>query len=332
MSNFKKISFLIFCGIIYFAGLSFAAQNAPVHTLLVEPDDRQYMLLDMLEAAKTSIDLVIYEMDDPDFMGELKKAAARGVKVRVLYNYHSFPEKKRASVSRLMASLEAAGVMTKPATSEFSVTHQKTFVLDGDRAVIMTFNLQRNYFSGTRDFGVITVDTAEVAEISAVFDADWDYSRYSPSAESLVWSPDNSRAKISGLIDGSRASLDIYNEEVEDKEILGLIGDKAKKGAVVRLISARLISGGRDLNYRGRLALDRAGAEANYLTELYSHAKMVLSDYMNEGAAAYVGSENFSGASLDRNRELGIIVREKEILERLENTFETDWAQSRKDF
>ncbi len=43
---------------------------------------------------------------------------------------------------------------------------------------------------------------------------------------------------------------------------------------------------------------------------------------------AYVGSENFSSTSLDKNRELGMIVAESSIIQSLETTFMTDYAAS----
>ena len=39
---------------------------------------------------------------------------------------------------------------------------------------------------------------------------------------------------------------------------------------------------------------------------LYIHAKVVLADYGTAGARVFIGSENFSRASLTRNRELGL--------------------------
>ena len=54
---------------------------------------------------------------------------------------------------------------------------------------------------------------------------------------------------------------------------------------------------------------------------LYIHAKMILVD----GVSAFVGSENFSATSLDKNRELGIVISAPDILASLEATFDGDW-------
>ena len=57
---------------------------------------------------------------------------------------------------------------------------------------------------------------------------------------------------------------------------------------------------------------------------LYVHAKAIIAD----GRRAFVGSENLSTASLDHNRELGVIVADSSAIQVLESTFDGDWAQA----
>src|ERR1035441_1587523 len=47
---------------------------------------------------------------------------------------------------------------------------------------------------------------------------------------------------------------------------------------------------------------------------LYIHAKMIVADAGIASARAFVGSENFSAASLGKNRELGIVMADKNII------------------
>jgi phosphatidylserine/phosphatidylglycerophosphate/cardiolipin synthase-like enzyme len=54
---------------------------------------------------------------------------------------------------------------------------------------------------------------------------------------------------------------------------------------------------------------------------LYAHAKAIVAD----GQRAFVGSENLSAASLDRNRELGVIVADRRAIATLQATFAADW-------
>jgi phosphatidylserine/phosphatidylglycerophosphate/cardiolipin synthase-like enzyme len=112
--------------------------------------------------------------------------------------------------------LTKAGIECKQASKAFEVTHEKAFVIDGATAILMSFNLTGEYFGTTRDFGIVTTVDSEVAEISKVFEADWNAMPITPVAPSLVWSPVNSRSKLTSLIGSANKTLDIYCEEAGD--------------------------------------------------------------------------------------------------------------------
>jgi phosphatidylserine/phosphatidylglycerophosphate/cardiolipin synthase-like enzyme len=68
-----------------------------------------------------------------------------------------------------------------------------------------------------------------------------------------------------------------------------------------------------------RLYPDDAGA-------LYIHAKVIVADAGRPGHRALVGSQNFSVASLDYNRELGILTRNRSVVAALSATLARDYA------
>ena len=57
-------------------------------------------------------------------------------------------------------------------------------------------------------------------------------------------------------------------------------------------------------------------------TALYIHAKTIVVD----GRQAFVGSENFSTASLDRNRELGLVTSAPGIVSGVAAVLARDWS------
>jgi cardiolipin synthase A/B len=312
---------------------------SPSHTLIVEPDDGRRLVLDTLNAAKKSIDLTIYELGDPEIMSALEAAQHRKVTVRVLYNWYSFPtDTQQREIMPAIQQLKAAGIECKPAPATFEVTHEKAFVIDDSTGIIMTFNLTSEYFSDTRDFGIITTVPAEVAEIEAVFSADWSGTSIVPKVNSMVWSPVNSRTKLTALINNAKKTVDIYSEEVDDPGTLGAMVAAAKRGVKVRFIAAVLSGDGKaNSNARGITYLRNGQVNAACKSfpfvvlgvqyQMYIHAKMALADYQTSNAQAYIGSENFACVSLDDNRECGIIVTEPAILDRLQATYDADWAQ-----
>lgn len=296
------------------------------HTLIVEPDDGKKMIISTIMNAHENITLTIYELNDPDIIGALASAQDRGVSVRVLYNNNSFVSMNKTNPNvGAVANLTRAGVASKPASPVFTVTHQKTLTTDRSRSVIMTFNLEPDYFNTTRDFGIITDNISEVREVADVFDADWNYKNVTPTLPSLVWSPVNSRKKILGVIDNATRTIDAYNEEINDKECINALVKAAKRGVVVRVIAADLGNKAQNENSPALATLNANGAQAKTITSLYIHAKMVLVDYGTVDQVAYIGSENFGHVSLDQNRELGILIEEKSILDRIESVFSKDW-------
>ena len=303
---------------------------ASIHTLVVQPDDGRALVLNALNAAKKSIELTIYEISDPQIMSALQAARARGVAVRVIYNWYSFPaDMQQREITPAIQQLTKAGIQCKQAPRTFEVTHEKAFVIDGATGIVMSFNLTSEYFGTTRDFGIVTTVGPEVTEISNVFDADWNDKSATPEVASLVWSPVNSRAKLTSLINGAKNSLDIYCEEADDPGTLGAMLTAAKRGVKVRFIAAVLSGEGKvNGNARGITYLQSGGVNAVCKSFLYIHAKMVLADYGNPNAQAYIGSENFSCVSLDDNRECGIILSDPAILARLQSTYDADWAKS----
>ncbi len=255
------------------------------HTLIVEPDDGRALVLQVLGAAKASIDLTIYEISDPQIMGALTAAQARGVAVRVLYNWYSFmPSMQQKDITPAVAALTKAGVQCKMAPKAFEVTHEKAFVVDAATAIVMSFNLTSEYFGTTRDFGIVTTVPAEVAEIAAVFNADWNGKAITPAAPSLVWSPVNSRAKLTALINGARSTLDFYCEETSDPGTLGALVVAAKRGVKVRFIAAVLAGeGNANGNAQGVTFMLAGGVSAVCKSFLYIHAKMALADLGGPG-------------------------------------------------
>ena len=59
---------------------------------------------------------------------------------------------------------------------------------------------------------------------------------------------------------------------------------------------------------------------------LYIHAKVILADYGSAGAQVFIGSENFSSASLTKNRELGLIISDPGIIESIETALSSDFS------
>ncbi len=300
-----------------------AATQPGVVGVFVEPDDGRAPILAELNAARRSIDLEIYLLSDEEILQALERAQARGVTVRVIMEEHPFGG--AGGEEQVFARMEEAGIAVRWSNPAFRLSHIKTFVIDAEVAIIMNQNLTKTSFSGNREFGAITTRPKEVAQAAAIFEADW-RRRAEPPDGPLVVSPTTSRRTLLNLIEGATTSIDIYAEVVRDEEIVASLEQAASSGVAVRLI----VSNDSEENDRGReerarLAVE--GVEVRIARGLYIHAKMVLVD----GNRAFVGSQNFTTASLDLNRELGILLDDPTNIARLTRTFNADFSAGREE-
>src|SRR5438477_337327 len=98
----------------------------------------------------------------------------------------------------------------------------------------------------------------------------------------------------------------------------------AQHGVHVEVILPAPSGSSGDSNSQGIATIKQGGVQVREDSQLYMHAKIIVVD----GVKAFVGSENISSQSLDQNRELGIIVSDATVLNRLQSTFQTDWGVS----
>lgn len=295
-------------------------------SLLIEPENGISPIIDAINQTTSTIDLTIYTISDSRIINALISAKMRDVTVRALYNDKFFSGSGKSTNQKTMDTLSSAGIQTKKSSSDFTLTHQKSFIFDNTKVIIMTFNLEPSYFSTSRDFAAITADPKAVAEIKAVFEADWQGIKIYPNNPSLVWSPNNSRVKLKKLINDATKTLDIYAMVLEDQDIMNTLIQAVKRKVTVRIISAKLSNiGGEDTNAPQRHTLTEAGIENKIDNSLFTHAKVILADYGTNKQIAYVGSINFSDNSIDKNRELGILSSDQVVLDKLQKIFNDDW-------
>lgn len=94
--------------------------------------ETESVIVDVLDAARTSIDVAMFSFTNKVIGEALVRAAARGVAVRMIL------EKKQATISRVDEAVESAGVhVVRGANTvgRLSAMHQKYAVIDGARVV-----------------------------------------------------------------------------------------------------------------------------------------------------------------------------------------------------
>jgi len=304
-----------------FAALTGTAAYSLPHTpplqLIAEPQAGVTPFLTMIDGARRSIELTMYELYDTRVESALAAAATRGVDVQVLLNggYYSERESDNAPA---FAYLAAHGVHVRYTPSYFALTHQKTLTVDGDESAIMTLNFDGEYAT-TRDFAIVDRQPADVSAIVSAFDADWagQHLTASDGTGDLVWSP-GAQSTVLRLIDSARHSIELEDEEMDYRPATDALCAAARRGVQVEVVMtyesdwASAFHQLRDCGVSIRLYHGQS---------YYIHAKLLLID----GQSVLVSSQNLSTGSLEYNRELGVVVTNAGIVTALRRDFTSDY-------
>ncbi|MEO6845844.1 MAG: phospholipase D-like domain-containing protein [Chthoniobacterales bacterium] len=295
--------------------------------LIIQPDDGVPPVKEFIDSAKKTLLLKQFTFTEVTIMDAVKEAKDRGVDVRIMLNPH------RSSGSRANDEtfewMQKAGVNIQWASPKFAVTHEKSIVVDGERAMIATYNLCEKYFTQTRDYGIIVDDPRKVKQVVEAFEADWKHEDFHPDRESgLLWSNANSRHLMCDFIDSATTMLAIQHPKFVDATVLDRI-----IAARVRGVHVRVLCGGRhgisdwDVldTFSSLRVLHRFDVKVHKQKNLRLHAKLIIVDE----SRALVGSMNIDRSAFDLRRELGVFVEEPEMVTGLQKVFMHDWAESK---
>jgi cardiolipin synthase len=303
------------------AQLTSASASAGPLRLLIEPQAGLEPVYRLITGARSSVDLTMYELADPTAEADLAADAGRRVDVRVILDQH----REKSANQGAFHYLAAHGVHVRWGPAGTTI-HQKTLTVDDATSVIMTLNLVASDYRDTRDFAVIDTSRADVSAIAGTFNADFAGRAITPADGSdLVWSPTNAQASVLSLINHAAHTLAVEDEEMDDPAVTGALAAAARRGVNVRIIMtadaewdhafSQLSSAGVHV----RLYRDADGA-------LYIHAKAIVADAGRSGQRVLIGSQNFSVASLDYNRELGVLSGNAAVVAAVGSVLARDYA------
>ena len=237
-------------------------------------------------------------------------------------------------------------------------THAKFMIIDDKVAYIMTTNFSeaalglglRGTFPArlatNREYILIDRDPQDIATLKTIFQADQSGTAltFTPTIPTrLVVSPFNARAALYNLITSAapHSLLQLESEELQDpptdlygkaapQSIEQALVDAVKRGVTVQLILPIVppnLQGnfppGEDANSPGVKFVTAGGVKVYRDPNLYMHAKLIIA-----GNTAFIGSQNLSWVSLDKNREVGLMVSDPTILAQLRTTFQQDLTAS----
>lgn len=280
-------------------------------SLIVQPGDSFFPIVDAIDTAAHHIKMTIFRMNDPIVRDAMSYAVTRGVKVQALVAPASKGwTKKNKKLADELAKLGVEVRIPRARKEKIRRFHYKIMMVDDQMSLILTFNPTQKNLHYARDFGLLIRDQEITTEMNRLFDADWHGETFKPRELPLVISPYNSRRKMLELLNSAERSIRIIDAKVEDQQVLGLLLRKASVGCDIKVIS-------RDTYYDEVVPNFHVKKLARYKL----HAKCVVVD----SKYFFVGSQNLRAVSLDRRREVGLIAEDDAMARKIERVFDEDW-------
>ncbi|MFI9206054.1 phospholipase D-like domain-containing protein [Streptomyces sp. NPDC053048] len=298
-----------------------AAPVAASYSVIVQPEEGPAPVHRLIDSAKRSIDLTIFELTDRTAEKKLIARQKAGVRVRVILD-----QRKRQVNAPAYRTLDGGGVDVVWSDPRYYYTHQKSLVVDGRTALVMTGNLTPQRYARYRDYGIVDTDPADVAAIQRVFAADHAHASVTPGGgHHLVWSPTDARRQLLALIDRATANLSVECLAMSDTEIVHALAAAARRRVQVTVV----MTNSDNAYARAFDTLTAAGARVSTYAPSatpYIHAKVIVADRGTRRERVFIGSENFSRTSLDKNRELGVILPDRKAVARVASVIARDHA------
>lgn len=322
----RALALLLVPPLLASCGLGTPSQAAPTaggrNTILtVGPDDGPGPVLDAIRAARRRILLEMYMLTSPDAVAALVAARGAGVDVRVLLEPAPFgaPDANLPAFS----ALASAGVDVRWTARRSGLVHAKLLVVDDRIAIIMSLNLTPAGLGLNREFAITDADPADVRWAQALWNADATGADPGtpPAPTRLIASPIDARGRLTAAIETARSSIAVEMEELSDPALL-----RHLTTALARAVAVTVVAPASDTSAAtaaGLRALAAAGVTVRVLPAPMIHAKAMVVDQR----IAYVGSVNFTRASLDDNREVGILLETPAALTRIAATIAGDAAR-----
>ena len=292
-------------------------------TLYIEPHAGVGPVIAFIQQARGTLDINAYLATDRRIIQAIAQDVRRGIRVRILIDRRPYGGRPHGEIARLRAT----GAQVRYAPARFTshsagnaqryVFNHAKYMVSGSSFELGTANLTWSAFHKNREYLDIACQTAVAHALQDVFTADW-HNRPAGTAprQTLVLSPGATPALVAAI--RQPGGICIESEELgKDRVILDAL---AAKGAQARILLPAKLNR-HDRRIAQELAAD--GVRVRTLVAPYPHAKLIAGP-----REAFLGSENFTWTSLNRNREVGILLGNPAAA-RLDRQCLHDWSAAR---
>lgn len=280
--------------------------------LILQPDDGVTPLVQAIDRAKKTIDIVIFRFDVDAIEKALTDAVSRGVAVRALIAHTN--RGGESKLRKLESRMLKAGVTLSRTADDMVRYHGKLLIVDRRRAYVLGFNYTHQDIEDSRSFGLITRNPKIVRDILKVIDADHNRTDLALSSSRVVVSPENARQRLTEFISQARKELLIYDTGLTDDKMIASLKARGEAGVKIKV-----------LGHVEKKWIEELPWRVRPFTSTKLHVRCLIRDRQ----AAFVGSQSLRKLELDHRREVGLITKDVRTVRKMATVFEYDWKKNR---
>ncbi len=261
-----------------------------------------------------NLDLRTYDFTHKQFKTTLEKLAQNNVHIRIIVEdnkYQQFQNTLRVLGQYFSWYKHIELKSDKQMGTEY--THAKVNLIDSG-FIIQTANLTNSSFASNREHFFQSYDTWVRMSLHTIFEKDWIGEKITMKDihPNLVICNINCRGVIEQLLSSAKESIIIQTQYIVDDSIWTILKTK-KSLPEFKLLVADTDDNDELINYFWN-------DYARKFKQYYNHTKMILIDHKT----LLLGSMNLSSTSLDKNREIWILLNDPTIIKTFTDQFWLD--------
>lgn len=264
---------------------------------------------------KQNLDLWTYDFTHKDFKAALKNLAQNNVNIRIIVEDKKFQQFQN---TLKVLSQEFSWYKNIQLKSDKQMgteyTHAKVNLIDSG-FIIQTANLTKSSFASNREHFFQSNDSGIWKSLHTIFEKDRAGEKITMKDihPNLVICNINCRGVIEQLLNSAKTSIIIQTQYITDDALRKILKTKKSLPEFKLLVA--------DTDDNNELISFFGNEYARKFKKYYNHTKMMLIDHKT----LLLGSMNLSSTSLDKNREIWIILLDTDII----NEFSAQFSQDR---
>lgn len=259
-----------------------------------------------------------YEFTEPKVKDQIKKLLERNVQVQLMLENHMYQQYKDmyTPILNIFSGYKTFAI-TYDQRTKTEYLHSKIDLMDKS-FLIKTANLTHSSLFTNREYMFLSSNPWVLQSLKTIFAKDRSGERImlADIHPNLVICNINCRGVIENMLDTAKESIIIDTQYINDPAIIDILSRQKKNLKEMKLLVANI-----DTNDMVQNLLPDVTKK---YTERYLHAKMILIDHK----LLLLGSMNLSANSLDKNREIWILLNDPTLISQFTTQFTKDWSIS----